>query len=547
VFEYPGFAVPNDSSGKVFGPGLDVLSDGDIMVAPPSSHVSVNKYRWAANRPLGDFATMPDTWLDRLRGGSKPETDGTVTDGRTQCTPDSLAGTQGRGGATPHDEGEPAKIVASVSAKARGNEADAAEKLLQLTLDQHFAGGRHLLFGIEAQFWYYDGRVWVVVPETWISGRVLATIKDHPVKGQKTAVLLSQVLTLMKATLAAKDDVLGFVASPPPVINCRNGELWIGPDGSVELRPHRPESHLRQCLEVTYDPDAPCPKYDRALREIFENSGKPNAMARHWNELMGYVIQPRRHIPIIAVLRGGGDNGKTVLVRTLIPLLGDALVYAGRVQNLEKDRFAMGSLFGKLLFVDDDVAKGVRLPDGILKTISEEKEVTGDLKYRPAFNFTVRTVPLLLCNHVPSLADLSHGMRRRLMAMPFDRQFTDDEKDPDLFAAIWATEMSGVLNRAVAGYRRLVKRGSKFEYPSPVIAATEQWLQHANPLLAFIEARCVKGTGQGCLAKTFYAAYVDWTREMGFPVAQTQQSMTRDPAHLGYNIRIRGSRSSVWR
>jgi hypothetical protein len=61
------------------------------------------------------------------------------------------------------------------------------------------------------------------------------------------------------------------------------------------------------------------------------------------------------------------------------------------------------------LFVDDDVRAGVRLPDGTLKTISEAKEVTGELKYQQPFNFVVRTVPILLCNNVPSLADLSQG------------------------------------------------------------------------------------------------------------------------------------------
>jgi putative DNA primase/helicase len=74
---------------------------------------------------------------------------------------------------------------------------------------------------------------------------------------------------------------------------------------------------------------------------------------------------------------------------------------------------------------------GARLPDGVLKTISEAKQVTGELKYQPSFNFVVRTVPVLLCNNVPSLADLSHGMLRRLMVIPFDRTFAEVDKDPE--------------------------------------------------------------------------------------------------------------------
>jgi putative DNA primase/helicase len=265
---------------------------------------------------------------------------------------------------------------------------------------------------------------------------------------KRTASLLSQVLTLLKAKLAVKDDLLSFVANPPPVINCANGEVWISPDGTVDLRPHRPESHLRHCLDVVYDPDAACPEYDKALLEIFAKADNPKAMVRHWNELVGYVIQPKRNIPVIVIMSGAGDNGKTVLIRTVMRLLGTDLVHAQRVEDLDKSRFAIGSLFGKYLFVDDDVRAGARLPDGMLKTISEAKEVTGELKYRPSFNFVVRTVPVLLCNNIPSVADLSHGMRRRLMVLPFDRIFTEEEKDPDLFEGIWDKELPGVLNQA---------------------------------------------------------------------------------------------------
>ena len=95
--------------------------------------------------------------------------------------------------------------------------------------------------------------------------------------------------------------------------------------------------HLRHCLNVDYDADAKCPEYDRAVAEIFASADKPEESVRHWNEFVGYVIQPRRHIPVIAILRlGGGDNGKTVLIRTVIRLLGTSLVEARRVDNLDR-------------------------------------------------------------------------------------------------------------------------------------------------------------------------------------------------------------------
>lgn len=214
---------------------------------------------------------------------------------------------------------------------------------------------------------------------------------------------LKQVKLLLEAQLAVQGDPFAFKSNPPPVINCANGEVWIADDGTIELRPHRPESYLRHLIDVNYDPDAKCPEYDKALLEIFSKAKKPKAMRRHWNEMFGYLIQPRRNIALIAVLLGPGSNGKTVLVRTIVRLIGQAQVHSQRVEELDKNRFAVGSLLGKLVFIDDDVRAGARLPDGTLKMISEAKEVTGENKYKPPFSFVVRTVPLLLCNNVPSL------------------------------------------------------------------------------------------------------------------------------------------------
>ena len=423
-------------------------------------------------------------------------------------------------------------------------EGDAAELVVASLLDRHFAGGKHLMLSTDGRFWRYDGRVWRPVQDQWISGKALETIRANPVKGQKTAPLLGQVLTLLKANLAAADHLLDFNINPLPIINCANGELWLSADGGVELRSHQPGSFLRHCLDIAYDPAARCPEYDRALRGIFSAAKKPEVLIRHWHELVGYIIQPRRHLPIIPILFGRGDNGKTKLMHTVMQLLGPALVHAQRVEDLDKSRFAMGSLCGKLLFVDDDVRAGARLPDGILKTISEAKEVTGELKFGPVFNFTVRAVPVLLCNNIACLADLSHGMRRRLMVIPFDRTFTDMDKDPELFDRIVANELPGVWNRALEGYRRLLVRGA-FKLPSAVKATTARWLQHANPLPAFIEACCVEQPEAECRLADFYAAYAEWAREMGYTLTQNRQTVSLDLEHLGFAARTT-SRGTVF-
>ncbi len=243
IFKYPNFSVRKDSAGKLLGPGVDVLSDGCIMIAPPSRHASGKRYRWEEGKSFRDLepAPLPEPWLDRLRGNTaaKPDADnvpqpaGLVTEGRRNNHLTSFAGTLQRSGASPEaiaaavmaenaakcspslDTAEVEKIVASVSkypAARLGDGADAAEGLMQLVLTQYFNGGRHLLLGTDNRFWHYDVRLWRPVPDQWVSGKVLEVIEANPIKGQKTASLIGQTLTLLKAKLAIKDDVLSFIA-----------------------------------------------------------------------------------------------------------------------------------------------------------------------------------------------------------------------------------------------------------------------------------------------------------------------------------------------
>jgi putative DNA primase/helicase len=96
-----------------------------------------------------------------------------------------------------------------------------------------------------------------------------------------------------------------------------------------------------------------------------------------------------------------------------------------------------------------------------------------------------------------------------------------------------ANELPGVLNRALEGYRRLMVRGT-FKLPSAVKATTARWLQHANPLPAFVEDHCMRQAEGRCLMKDFYAAYTTWTQEMGYTLTQNRQTVSLDLEHLGF-------------
>jgi putative DNA primase/helicase len=151
-------------------------------------------------------------------------------------------------------------------------------------------------------------------------------------------------------------------------------------------------------------------------------------------------------------------------------------------------------------------------------------------------NFTNRVVPVLLCNSIPSLADLSPGIQRRLMVMPFDRQFGPKEEDRNRFTKIWAEELPGILNQSLSGLDRVVNRQFRFKYPKSVVRATSGFLRDANPLPAFLAERCERDPAAKCRVRDMYENYCNWAKGTGITLVQQRRHFTQHIRHLRYKV-----------
>ncbi|MBF0562323.1 MAG: hypothetical protein HQL37_09935 [Alphaproteobacteria bacterium] len=448
----------------------------------------------------------------------------------------------------------------AAEAELRGPAVDLGLKVAKLTLARFFDGGDHLIRSIDKCFWAYTGTHWRRLTDEQVLNRILAVVETtvDPLDIDFRTVT-SAAFTLLTALRALDGDVLRLTEEPPPVINCRNGELWIAEDGSVTLRPHRFDSYLTYVLDVSYIPGARCPRFDQALLDIFAEATYPDptdpdgqrricdaaAVARHFNEFLGYTIQPRRDIACYFMLRGGGNNGKTKLVQTIERLINKRAIYSDRLANIEQDKFAIGSLAGKLILLDDDVDTGTRIPDGFLKKVSERKVLTGQLKFKDSFEFVATCVPVMLANNYPLCADLSLGQRRRAKIIPFDHTFTKADQDDALFPYIWNQEMPGVLNRAIEGLQRLRQRGG-FDEPESCIRARREWLAAANPLVTFITELCTDDRTAQVPLKAFYERFREWAEESGVKSVLARNTLKANLINLGYTVRHTKSGSTVF-
>lgn len=553
------------------GNGIDLLGNGKIAVAAGSIHKSGKRYEFADGKTFAEAppVPLPDDWLEfcvnhvkspALKSGYVPS----AQDARDLLLM-SRAGSQYNAGdsieivkkamhelnslsnSPPLADSKVDAIVDNLFADFNSRKSildnnDPAYAISELMLKEKYNSGRHLLFASNGYFYIYNSKFWIKTGDDIIKKDLLEIIvRELNSEGgskQSFNALINNSLSLLKSTCA---DVHGAITSqeePRPVINCQNGELWLDPlNGTWELMAHSPSSYQQYCLPFNYSPDAKCPTYDKALLAIFRDTKAPKAMSRHFNELFGYIIQPKRDIPLIVICIGEGENGKTILMTTIKKLMGgDAVYECANIIDLPNNRFAIGELFGKLLLIDDDVKQGVKLPDGFLKKISERKSLTGEAKFKPSFQFISLALPVLLSNHVPSISDLSTGMRRRLMVIPFNRTFTDAEKDDSVFQTIWANEMSGVLNRALEGLSRLFER-KHFKLPKPVQRASQDLIKDANPLVSFIHETCKRDVNGKIPLDELYKNYSRWADDSGITIVLQKNTMKKNLELMGYKIK----------
>ena len=402
--------------------------------------------------------------------------------------------------------------------------------LAEKTLQSRFHKGKGLVFNNNGQFWAYNGKFWKPITKEYVGKKVTEVLdairKKMDVKVKEAAIVSEAVSTLTRITAVAHD-ALRLHGKPYPVINCTNGELWIGDDGTATLKPHRPKSYLLQVLDVDYSPGAECPIFNAAIRRTFANFKDSEDIVRHFEEFMGYILHPDKRPAHWWLLKGPGGDGKTTLLKVISSLLGDAVL----PETIERfkggqggDNHAIAELVGKLLVYDDDLSRNTILPDGTLKKLSEDGQLTANPKGVSGFKFTKVCTVAMLSNGFPSTKDITRGFRRRAMVIPFNRGFHEHGAITDLAEQISKKELAGVLNLAINGLQRLRLR-TKFEEPRSCKIAKEAWLNESNPVALFISEKVVLTENYSDTVELAdaYAYFTEWAASYNFKRMGTKQ------------------------
>lgn len=384
-------------------------------------------------------------------------------------------------------------------------------------------------------FWGYQNGYWKVLDDKVDIGKPLLEFMES--RGALKKGAEDQIVLRWLKLLCSQSGVFGNQVGRYICLN--NGTLSMD---SFKLKAHSPDHYLRNHLDVAWDPLAGCPRFMQFLDEIFAPDIDKQEKIRFLQQWIGYCLVADNRQHKFLWLVGWGGNGKSVLLELITHLVGKENVSNAQIERLG-EKFVRAELDGKLVNISSEMGAEATISDGYLKAIVAGDDIEAERKYKPSFTFKPVVRLIGATNYLPRLLDLTDGFFRRAIILNFNRQFGDQERNPNLIAEL-KLETAGVLAWAVAGYQTLQDQ-KRFLIPASSVAALVVYKKESDVIGMFADAMLTSVQSGGVKPTDLYDSFVRWVKERGYHPSNMNNFCKRLKV-LGY-VSVRSGGVTTWR
>ena len=290
-----------------------------------------------------------------------------------------------------------------------------------------------------------------------------------------------------------------------------------------------------------YLPGEKCPNWLAWLEDRHDDE----ATRLQIQEMFGYCLVTDINYHSFFFLYGDGGTGKSTCVKVLEELVGTPNIKSMELEELDNP-FARAGLVGKSLYLCKELTSSSFKHIGLIKAIVSGDRISADVKYGRSFDFIPKGRLVMESNVIAATPDSSGGFSRRFIQISWDKPI--ETIDYGLEKKL-LSEVSGILNWALEGYRRLKARG-RFEHTDRSAEATKQLLLHRAQIPSFLESDLIEDLGAGVEHEVYvsdvYNAYQIWCEDHDVVAFYKDRSafmrelMARRPMW-------RGRKKRVWR
>jgi P4 family phage/plasmid primase-like protien len=290
---------------------------------------------------------------------------------------------------------------------------------------------------------------------------------------------------------AAKFDKDGSV-----LLAVKNGILRIGKgpnadDAKTELLPPNPAYGFTSALPVAYDPEAIAPEFCRVLQESLSDPRDCELLL----DVLATALIPDARWEIALVLQGEAGTGKSTVIAPVFEIFGDAASSLSMVDLCHPSGYKLAMLDHKLINLATELNTLEVDDTGLFKQLVSGERFTARPIYGKPFEMRSSATLVFLANSLPRFKHGTDAEARRLRFVKFGRRVT--QPDVTLKDRV-AAEAPGVFAELVRRAKDLlngVKVSEQGEHGQKVAA---RFAVSNDPVLAFVNQRCVLGADQCC-------------------------------------------------
>lgn len=297
----------------------------------------------------------------------------------------------------------------------------------------------------------------------------------------------------------------------PYVINLRNTRLDVR---NGDLLPFDHKAIEFDRVPVEFNPEATSADVDHMLDKVFTNDVEIRML---FEEMLGYCLIKHNRYRSGFMLVGNGHNGKSTILNMIKAFLGSRN-YASIELNKLTDRFATAELEHKLANIGDDINNAPLRDTGTIKKLFTGDSVMVERKGERPFELHPYATMIFSANEIPRSYDKTDGFYSRLVFIPFDAVFSvdDEDFDPNIEDKITtAKSLSYLLNLALAGAARLIKRGS-FVKPQRTLRVMEEYKTENSNVLSWVDDEGIElDHVLDVSTSELYSEFQDWCRNSG--------------------------------
>jgi putative DNA primase/helicase len=346
--------------------------------------------------------------------------------------------------------------------------------------------------------------------------------------------VIGNALSLLKTLL---DVPMTSFDSDPWLLNVQNGTIDLR---TGQLRPHNPADRITRIIPMNYDPAAPAPHFSKFFGEVMPNAETRDYLQRYF----GYSVTGVNREQTMLVHWGKGSNGKNTLHKAIRHTIA-AYAQVGPPGLLTSDKdgqyiHELASLYGARWVSVDESDDGARMKEAAMKQMTGDDNVKGRHLYKSFFEYRPTYKLHLMTNYKPRIVNGGTGVWRRLLLLPYTRQFLGDQVDTTLDAKLEA-EAPGILAWLVEGARRYAAEGLKL--CSEIRAASLEYRDEEDMVQQFLNERAVLVPGAEVPVAILYANYMGWARDAGaFVISKKRLVSELIDRPLGLSRVVRGDK-----